>query len=146
MPDQPSPWHITIGPWEQQRELAQPLRLEVFVHEQQVPLELEWDEFDAVSTHALAFDPDGNPVGTGRLLPDGHIGRMAVKQSQRQAGVGSAILSALMHYAKDRGDQEVALNAQIQARAFYERHGFVAEGEEFLDAGIPHIRMRHVFT
>jgi predicted GNAT family N-acyltransferase len=107
---------------------------------------MEWDEFDAVSVHALAFDREGNPVGTGRLLPDGHIGRMAVTPSRRHAGVGSAILSALMRYARDRGEHEVVLNAQIQAKAFYERHGFAGEGEEFLDAGIPHIRMRQVFT
>jgi predicted GNAT family N-acyltransferase len=141
----PGSWHITIGSWEKQNTQARPLRLDVFVREQQVPLELEWDEFDAVSVHALAFDCAGIPVGTGRLLPDGHIGRMAVLQSHRGEGAGSAILCALMQYAKARGDREVVLNAQMQARAFYERHGFVGEGEEFLDAGIPHIRMRHQF-
>jgi predicted GNAT family N-acyltransferase len=122
------------------------LRLKVFVHEQQVPLELEWDESDAVSVHALAFDCAGNPIGTGRLLPDGHIGRMAVIRSQRGGGAGSAILAALMQHAKARGDREVVLNAQVQARAFYERHGFAGEGGEFLDAGIAHIRMRHLFA
>jgi predicted GNAT family N-acyltransferase len=139
-------WRITLGSWEEQKMHAQPLRLDVFVREQQVPLDLEWDEFDAVSVHALAFDSTGQAVGTGRLLPDGHIGRMAVLQSCRGRNAGSAILSALMQHAKARGDREVILNAQVQARAFYERHGFVVEGGKFLDAGIPHLRMRHLFT
>ena len=137
---------VELGAWDVLRGDAQEIRYQVFVIEQKVPVELEWDEMDAHCLHAVARDAAGRAVGTGRLLPDGHIGRMAVKQSQRQAGAGSAILSALMRYARDRGDREVALNAQIQAQAFYERHGFAAEGEEFLDAGIPHVSMRHIFT
>ncbi len=142
----PSPSRIVLGSWDEQKTHAQPIRLEVFVKEQRVPLELEWDEFDAHSIHALAFDAHGTPVGTGRLLPDGHIGRMAVLPSHRRSGVGSAILSALMQYSRNRGDHAVMLNAQIQVQEFYERHGFFREGEEFLDAGISHIRMRRIFT
>lgn len=144
--NKPSSCRITLGSWDQQKQHAQPLRLEVFVKEQRVPLELEWDEFDELSIHALAFDAEGQAVGTGRLLPDGHIGRMAVMRSRRRSGVGSALLSALMQYAKNRGDRAVVLSAQIQATGFYERHGFVQEGKAFLDAGIPHILMRHVFV
>ena len=145
MDAQPSPCRIVLGSWDEQKTHAQPIRLEVFVKEQGVPLELEWDEFDALSIHALALDAQGMPVGTGRLLPDGHIGRMAVLPSHRRSGVGSAILSALMQYSRNRGDHAVMLNAQIQVQKFYERHGFLREGEEFLDAGISHIRMRHTF-
>lgn len=144
--DIPSSCRITLGPWEEQKALAQSIRLDVFVREQRVPLELEWDECDALSVHALAFDAEGKAVGTGRLLPDGHIGRMAVVRSHRGIGIGSAILLALMQRARNRGDIAVALNAQMQAEKFYERHGFIREGEAFLDAGIPHIRMRHVFA
>jgi predicted GNAT family N-acyltransferase len=137
---------VTLGTWKEQKVHARPLRIEVFVKEQNVPVELEWDEYDALSIHALAFDDEGKPVGTGRLLPDGHIGRMAVLRTARGSGAGSAILCALMQHARNRGDRAVMLNAQLQAQAFYMRHDFVREGEEFLDAGIPHVRMRHVFV
>ena len=114
----------------------------VFVHEQNVPLELEWDGIDADCRHVIAEDAHGSAIGTGRLLPDGHIGRMAVLQSFRDRGVGSALLGELIAIAAERGLREVVLNAQVQALAFYEKHGFVAEGEVFADAGIPHQRMR----
>lgn len=146
MNSQPSAWRIELGTWEELKIQAQPLRIEVFVNEQHVPLELEWDEYDAASVHALALDGAGRPVGTGRLLPDGHIGRMAVLRFARGSGAGSAILSALIQHAKNRGDRELVLNAQVHAEAFYARHGFAREGEEFLDAGIPHIRMRRLLA
>ena len=111
------------------------------MREQGVPVELEWDEYDATSLHVLA-EADGAPIGTGRLLPDHQIGRMAVLPGWRGRGVGSAILAALIDLAAARGNRVVCLNAQIRAQAFYLRHGFVAEGEEFPDAGILHIRMR----
>lgn len=111
------------------------------MREQGVPVELEWDEYDAPSLHVLA-EADGDPIGTGRLLPDDQIGRMAVLPNWRGRGVGSAILVALIELAAARGSTVVCLNAQTRAQAFYLRHGFVAEGEEFPDAGIPHIRMR----
>jgi predicted GNAT family N-acyltransferase len=84
-------------------------------------------------------------LGTGRLLPDGHIGRMAVLRQARGAGVGSALLRALMQAARARGDREVMLSAQTHALPFYERFGFVAEGEAYDDAGIPHRVMRLAF-
>jgi predicted GNAT family N-acyltransferase len=133
---------VTLGDWDAQREDAQAIRQEVFVVEQGVPVELEWDEMDAVCVHALARDPRGRALGTGRLLPDGHIGRMAVRKAARGAGVGAAILEALIREAAARGDQEVLLHAQTCAEAFYRRFGFVREGEEFMEAGIPHVRMR----
>jgi len=135
-------FHMTFGGWETQRAHAQLLRQEVFVIEQGVPLELEWDEMDALCLHAVAYDEVANPIGTGRLLPDGHIGRMAVRKAARGSGVGGAILKALIWHAKQRGDLAVALNAQTHAAPFYGRFGFVREGDEFMDAGIPHIAMR----
>jgi len=134
-----------IGGWEEQRQAAAALRQQVFVVEQGVPAELELDEMDAQSLHAIAYQ-DGVPVATGRLLPDGHIGRMAVRQDARGAGTGSLVLCALMDEARRRGDREVVLHAQLSARDFYARHGFEPEGEVFMDAGIEHIAMRRRFS
>lgn len=136
---------IVIGAWEQQRQAAAALRQQVFVVEQGVPAELELDEMDAQSLHAVAYQ-DGVPVATGRLLPDGHIGRMAVRQDARRAGTGSLVLCALMDEARRRGDRDVVLHAQLSARDFYARHGFEPEGEVFMDAGIEHIAMRRRFS
>lgn len=127
--------------WDADRSALQSVREAVFVREQGVPVELEWDEYDATSLHVLA-EVDGDPIGTGRLLPDHQIGRMSVLRAWRGRGVGSAILAALIELAAARGSRVVCLNAQTRAQAFYLRHGFIAEGEEFPDAGIPHIRMR----
>jgi predicted GNAT family N-acyltransferase len=133
---------IRIGPWSEQQAAAQAIRYAVFVIEQNIPAELEWDDMDAVCLHALAFDEMGVSMGTGRLLPDGHIGRMAVKKSARGCGVGGAILDALVEAAKARGDKLVLLNAQTSAEGFYAAHGFARDGSEFMEAGIPHIGMR----
>lgn len=136
---------IVIGSWEQQRQAAAALRQQVFVVEQGVPAELELDEMDAQSLHAVAYQ-DGVAVATGRLLPDGHIGRMAVRQDARGAGTGSLVLCALMDEARRRGDRDVVLHAQLSARDFYARHGFEPEGDTFMDAGIEHIAMRRRFS
>lgn len=133
---------IVIGDWHDLREDAQRLRIEVFVIEQGVPIELEWDEGDEVSIHAVAYDEAGQAIATGRLLPDGHIGRMAVSHAVRGKGIGSQVLKALLAEAAREGHTELVLHAQLHAWTFYARHGFVAEGEEFMEAGIPHRRMR----
>lgn len=136
---------LQLGGWDELKSAAQAVRHEVFVVEQKVPLVLEWDEMDGLCLHAVVLDEEGTAVATGRLLPDGHIGRMAVRKSLRGEGLGSMILLALMREAELRGDQAVLLNAQTHAAPFYARHGFVPEGEEFIEAGIPHICMRHDF-
>jgi predicted GNAT family N-acyltransferase len=132
---------IELLPWDEARAHAAPIRFAVFVAEQRVPAEIELDEMDAKSLHAVAFG-DRFPVGTGRLLPDGHIGRMAVLKDWRGRGVGSLILKALMDAARRRGDREIVLSAQVHATAFYRGHGFVEEGAQYMDAGIPHVDMR----
>lgn len=137
---------LTVGDWESQRADAQAVRYEVFVLEQQVPLEMEWDDMDPQCLHAVAFDDSGAAVATGRLLPDGHIGRMAVRKPARGRGIGAAILNALIMEALKRGDPAIMLNAQTHAEPFYERYGFKREGEEFMEAGIPHIHMRRSLT
>jgi len=132
---------IELLPWERVRELASPIRFEVFVREQRVPAEIELDDMDARSLHAIVFLEE-KPVGTARLLPDGHIGRMAVLKAHRKKGVGAAMLKRLIEAARERGDREVALSAQVHAVPFYRAHGFVEEGAEYEEAGIAHQAMR----
>jgi predicted GNAT family N-acyltransferase len=132
---------IRLGNWDELQPLAAPIRFAVFVDEQHVPPELELDEHDAGALHAVAFDADGTAIGTGRLLPDGYIGRMAVLARARSLGVGTRLLVALMDAARGRGLQTVMLNAQTAATGFYARLGFEPQGETFLDAGIVHRKM-----
>lgn len=113
----------------------------VFVQEQAVPAELEWDGSDDECVHALAETTDGIAIGTGRLAPDGKVGRMAVLAGYRGLGVGAAILDHLLAAARDAGMKRCYLHAQTHALAFYARHGFVAHGAEFMEADIPHREM-----
>lgn len=136
---------IRLGDWATLGQDATAIRFEVFVDEQKVPAEIELDEMDAVCLHAVAYDEAGKAIGTGRLLPDGHIGRMAVRQPGRGTGVGGAILTLLMDKARARGDAAVVLNAQTVAAPFYARHGFVQAGDVFDEAGIAHVEMRLQF-
>jgi predicted GNAT family N-acyltransferase len=132
---------IAVGDWARLRDDASAVRHEVFVIEQQVPPEIEMDEFDAVCVHAVAYDENGQVLGTGRLLPDGHIGRMAVHRRARGKGVGARLLQALVEAGHAKGHRKLILNAQTHARGFYEGQGFVVEGEVFMEAGIPHVVM-----
>ena len=128
-------------PWEEARTHAAPIRFAVFVEEQGVPREIELDEMDRDSVHALAFEGE-KPVGTARLLPDGHIGRMAVLKAWRGRGIGGLMLARLIGEARSRGRREVVLSAQVHAVGFYRAYGFVEQGDEYLEAGIPHREMR----
>lgn len=132
---------VRSASWRDDLQSLQSLRRDVFIIEQRVPEELEWDDADAVSAHALALDAEGRPIGTGRLLPDGHIGRMAVLHGWRGRGVGSAIMAWLMNEARQRGMRELHLHAQIHAQGFYEKFGFAAHGQAFAEAGISHRKM-----
>ncbi len=127
--------------WLTASEVLRGLRAQVFIEEQGVPRELEWDGQDEDATHFLATHDD-MPVGTARLLPTGQIGRMAVLLPFRRAGIGRELLRAAIEGARVRGDREVFLHAQRSAEAFYVAAGFVAEGEAFVEAGIAHIGMR----
>ncbi len=137
---------LDIVSWAAAAESLRAVRHAVFVVEQNVPEELEWDADDATCAHALARDRDGVPIACGRLLPDGRIDRMAVLSGWRGQGVGAAILAALIRVARDRGDTRVYLHAQTHAVPFYARFGFVAEGAEYLEAGIPHRSMVRRFS
>jgi predicted GNAT family N-acyltransferase len=121
------------------------LRHEVFVVGQDVPEELERDELDAVSDHAVAV-VDDQVVGTGRLLPDGTIGRMAVSSAVRGQGIGAAVLTVLEERARERGLAAVELHAQLHALGFYDRYGYVPFTEVYLEAGIEHRSMRKELT
>lgn len=138
----PPGYRIEEVAWTDAADRLARIRREVFVVEQQVAEELEWDGADGACRHVLALDEGGRPIGTGRLLPDGHIGRMAVLAAHRGKGVGRALLAALIGIAQARGDAEVILNAQTHAIGFYRRSGFEVTSAEFMDAGIPHVQMR----
>jgi predicted GNAT family N-acyltransferase len=133
---------IELMPWERAREQASAIRFRVFVEEQGVPRSIEIDEQDPLCIHALAYDDRETPIGTGRLLPDGHIGRMAVLEHWRRRGVGGRILESLIGRARTRGDREILLSAQVHAVEFYRSHGFQPVGDIYDEAGIAHRSMR----
>ena len=139
---------VRIGSWVELEPVARPIRAEVFVGEQKIPAEMEWDDADADAVHAVAFNRLGRALGTGRMLEHvpgvAKIGRMAVAASSRHAGVGRAVLDALLDAARARGDREAVLHAQLDAAPFYERAGFSRRGPEFDEAGIAHVEMLRV--
>ncbi len=135
---------LSITNWTEAQSLVKPLRYQVFVIEQKVPEEMEWDEFDEIAWHAIVT-ADNQIVGTGRLILDGHIakiGRMAVQSLRRNQGIGKSILNALIQTAKEKGAQECILHAQTHAIAFYAKADFEPNGPIFDEAGIPHVEMR----
>lgn len=136
-----SEFTINVATWHNHQRELRFVREQVFMLEQHVPEELEWDGLDNHAVHLLARDQAGNPIGTVRMLGDGHVGRMAVLAPWRGCGVGSALLKTIIATAHSVGMEKIDLDAQVHAIGFYERHGFSAEGDEFLDAGIPHRHM-----
>jgi predicted GNAT family N-acyltransferase len=131
---------VFAADWAVHADAIRSIRAAVFVGEQGVPLEVEQDGRDPACLHVLAVNEAGAAIGTGRLLGD-HIGRLAVLREARGSGIGGALLQALLRLARDRGLREVALNAQLHALAFYERHGFRPRGEVFHEGGIGHREM-----
>ena len=136
---------VRTGTWDELGREAQAIRTAVFVQEQQIPAEMEWDAADANCLHAVAFNRFGMALGTGRLLEHApgvaKIGRMAVLQPMRGAAVGRAVLDALVAAARDRGEHELLLHAQASATGFYARAGFAVRGEPFIEAGMAHLEM-----
>ena len=143
MTPMPEALPFTIRPvyWQASQAMLRAIRTTVFIEEQGVPQELEWDGLDEHAYHVIAFAADGTPIGTGRLLQDGHIGRVAVLKEWRRKGVGRALLEMLLVVANKMGYEEVKLHAQTRVLEFYLRGGFVAQGKEFMEAGIPHTAM-----
>ncbi len=136
---------VKTGDWQTFEKHAAPLRREVFVEEQKVPEELEWDEGDAVCIHGVVQNLLGEAIATGRLMPSengvARIGRMAVKRSMRGSRHGKDVLLALMDAARQRGDREIVLHAQTSAKGFYDKLGYKTRGEVFVEADIEHIDM-----
>ena len=137
-----NPFTVSLVCWHDGEPLLKSIRETVFIREQGVPAELEWDGLDDGCRHALALSHNGDAIGCGRLLADGHIGRIAVLPEWRKQKVGTAIMEALLDYARAHDYRQVDVDAQTYAVPFYRRFDFVEEGEAFMDAGLPHIKMR----
>ncbi|WP_462383886.1 GNAT family N-acetyltransferase [Pseudomonas sp. Marseille-QA0892] len=132
---------VRIADWHDDYPELSRIREAVFITEQSVPPELEWDGEDADAIHFLACEA-GYPIGTARLLKDGHIGRVAVLKEWRGLKAGVRLVEAAVHEAEKLGFRRQQLSAQVHATEFYERLGFQARGQEYLDAGILHIDMQ----
>ena len=137
---------VRVADWHAEGDVIRGIRETVFIDEQNVPPELEWDEHEATSTHFLAFDAKRDAVGTGRLQPDGKITRMAVLPAARGSGIGTALLESLLYAAIHQGEAVPWLHAQASAVGFYEPFGFAVVGEPFIEAGIEHRMMRLIRT
>ena len=131
---------VRVADWQKDNIEICRIREAVFIAEQSVPPELEWDADDLNAVHFLAYEGDF-PIGTARLLPDGQIGRVSVLKDWRGLKVGDALMQAVINEAEQRNLKQQMLSAQVQATAFYERLGFKVQSEEFLEAGIPHVDM-----
>lgn len=126
--------------WQNEKSHLRHIRTTVFVEEQKVPEDMEWDEHDESCIHVLAT-LNSSAIATGRLLESGQIGRMAVLEPHRKQGVGSKILEKILFIAESMNMKFVFLNSQVDAISFYKKFGFLEEGEVFDDAGIPHKKM-----
>jgi len=138
--------YIEMGEWPLMQNAAQTVRTAVFVQEQGIAPEDEWDTEDASALHAVLFDLNGQALGNARLLQPSasvaKVGRMAVLKEARGRGYGARLLQALIRCARERDHKEVRLSAQRTAQGFYAAHGFVVAGEPFDEVGIPHVEMR----
>jgi predicted GNAT family N-acyltransferase len=135
-------FRVEPADWITDLDALRTVRDQVFVVEQNVPVEDEWDASDARSRHVIARDAENRPIGTGRLTPDRLIGRMAVLSEWRGRGVGEALLKALLDQARALGYPSVELHAQVHAISFYTKYGFEAYGDEFVECEIRHRMMR----
>lgn len=133
---------IKVSPviWQQKKQTLRSVRTQVFIEEQHVPVELEWDDADEDAFHFLGYF-NQQPVACARLLPTGQIGRMAVLKPFRDKGIGKALLIGVIHYAEEKNIGPLFLHAQNQAIPFYKKMEFQVHGEEFMDAGIAHHEM-----
>ena len=135
---------IRIVDWHEQQDALKAIRKSVFIDEQHVPKELEWDGLDTECTQFLATI-NSTPVATARLTGKGQIGRMAVLKDFRGKGIGSRLLAVVIEQAKLAGYKQDFLHAQVNVIEFYQRHGFTACGDIFIDAGIEHRSMKRIF-
>jgi len=132
---------LTLADWETDHAAIRELRNAVFSVEQGISRDLDFDGRDHECVHVLARLGDGTAVGTARMLPDGHVGRIAVAREWRGRGVGSRLVESLIDAARERGFTEIYLHSQIRAAGFYERLRFEARGDTFMEADIEHVLM-----
>ncbi|WP_445660830.1 GNAT family N-acetyltransferase [Acinetobacter sp. F16] len=140
-----SQFTIRTGRWDELQNDAKLIREQVFIQEQQIPVEDEWDAEDAISVHFVVYDQD-QPIATARLLQNNSVGRVAVLKSHRGAGIGKLLMQQIIQQAKHQQREFLKLSSQVHAIQFYAGLGFNVEGEQYLDCGIPHIDMRLLFT
>ncbi|WP_305369571.1 GNAT family N-acetyltransferase [Photobacterium leiognathi] len=127
------------------RGLIRTVREQVFIQEQQIDPEIEFDDLDSAAVHVLVMDGE-QPLGTGRILADGHIGRIAIMKAARGQGLGAKVVQALVEYAQQQGYPRVDLGAQTHAVDFYRKLGFMPYGDEFMEANIPHQAMEKMLA
>ncbi|CAB1209927.1 GNAT family N-acetyltransferase [Acinetobacter bouvetii] len=132
---------IRAGSWDELQDDAKLIREQVFILEQQIAVEDEWDEQDAISQHFVIYDHT-QPVATARLLQNNSVGRVAVLKSHRGLGMGKMLMLYIIEHAKQQQREWLKLSSQVHAMPFYASLGFKAEGDEYLDCGIPHRDMR----
>jgi predicted GNAT family N-acyltransferase len=135
-------WTVHEVNWQQGHTTLSIIREQVFINEQHVPIELEWDGLDEAAVHLLVTDQQGQPIGCTRILSNGSIGRMAVLKQWRNLGVGRALLAKALQICKDSHIKIVKLSAQTHAIGFYKKMGFEVLSSEYLDANIPHVDMQ----
>lgn len=140
-----SQFTIRTGRWDELQNDAKLIREQVFIQEQQIPVEDEWDAEDAISVHFVVYDQD-QPIATARLLQNNSVGRVAVLKSHRGTGIGKLLMQKIIQQAKHQQREFLKLSSQVHAIQFYAGLGFNVEGEQYLDCGIPHIDMRLLFT
>ena len=140
-----TPFTIRTGSWDELQNDAKLIREQVFIHEQQIAAEDEWDAEDAVSVHFVVYDQD-QPIATARLLQNNSVGRVAVLKSHRGVGIGKLLMQQIIQQARHEQREFLKLSSQVHAIQFYAGLGFKVEGEQYLDCGIPHIDMRLLFT
>jgi len=132
---------IRSATWNNDSAAIKAVRHAVFIQEQEVPEELESDQFDADSAYVLAEAKDGQAIGCARLQPNGKVTRIAVLEKWRRLGVGSEMLKELISMAKRRQQKTLYMHAQVQAKALYEAFEFKSSGDVFTEAGIEHVKM-----
>ncbi len=140
--DTTRPFTVEIVDWSGEKARLSSIRTEVFIEEQQVPPDLEWDGLDETAIHLLALDADGRAIGCVRIIEPNIIGRMAVCKFWRRHGIGDTLLTTAVRLCRQRGHGPIQLSAQTHAIPFYERAGFQVCSEEYQDAGIPHCDMQ----
>ncbi|MCY6413544.1 GNAT family N-acetyltransferase [Acinetobacter sp. VNH17] len=131
---------VENGDWDQLQQDARLIREQVFIVEQNIPEQDEWDDQDAISQHFVVYDCD-QPVATARLLQNNSVGRVAVMQEYRGQGIGRMIMLDIIHYAQQQHRPFLKLSSQVHAISFYEKLGFVTQGDPYDECGIPHIEM-----